>query len=132
VEETLDPQDWSEMQVLGHQMLDDMLEYMQTMRERPPWQHAPDEVRSNFKKPLPLDPQPPDEIYKEFLENILPYPIGNNHPRFWGWVFGTGTAMGALAEFLAATMNTNSGGLAYHSANYVENQVINWIYELKE
>jgi glutamate/tyrosine decarboxylase-like PLP-dependent enzyme len=38
--------------------------------------------------------------------------------------------MGALAEFLAATMNTNSGGLAYHSANYVENQVINWMKEI--
>ena len=130
MEETLDPQDWGEIQVLGHQMVDDMLEYMQTMRERPPWQHAPDKVRSNFKKPLPLGPQTPHEIYQEFLENILPYPIGNNHPRFWGWVFGTGTALGALAEFLAATMNTNSGGLAYHSANYVENQVINWLKDI--
>jgi glutamate/tyrosine decarboxylase-like PLP-dependent enzyme len=61
---------------------------------------------------------------------VLPYPIGNIHPRFWGWVFGTGTVLGALAELLAASMNTNSGGIDYHSANYVEVQVINWFKEM--
>ena len=45
VEETLDPEDWESMQVLGHQMVDDMMEYMKTIRQRPVWQHAPDEVK---------------------------------------------------------------------------------------
>jgi glutamate/tyrosine decarboxylase-like PLP-dependent enzyme len=111
-------------------MLDDMLDYMQTVRERPVWRHAPEQVKAHFNTPAPLDPQPPEEIYEEFLENVLPFPIGNIHPRFWGWVFGTGTVMGTLAELLAASMNTNSGGIDYHSANYVENQVINWCKEM--
>ena len=79
---------------------------------------------------LPLDPQDPGEVYEEFQEYILPYPIGNIHPRFWGWVIGTGTVFGALAELLAASMNTNTGGLDHHSANYVEKQVIDWIKEM--
>jgi len=130
LEETLDPEDWESMRALGHRMLDDMLDYMKTVRERPVWQHAPDQVKAHFKRPLPLDPQPPEEIYEEFLENVLPYPIGNIHPRFWGWVFGTGTVLGALAELLAASMNTNSGDLAHHSALHVEKQVINWFKEM--
>jgi len=130
LEETLDPEDWESMRALGHRMLDDMLDYMQTVRERPVWRHAPEQVKAHFSTPAPLDPQPPEEIYQEFRENVLPYPIGNIHPRFWGWVFGTGTVLGALAELLAASMNTNSGGIDYHSANYVENQVINWCKEM--
>jgi aromatic-L-amino-acid decarboxylase len=130
-EETLDPEDWESMRTLGHRMVDDMLDYMRTVRERPAWQHAPDSVRAHFDGPLPLDPQPPEAVYAEFREHVLPYPVGNIHPRFWGWVFGTGTALGALAELLAASMNIGaSGGLAYHSANYVEYQVLDWFKEM--
>jgi glutamate/tyrosine decarboxylase-like PLP-dependent enzyme len=112
-------------------MLDDILDYLETVRGRPAWQHTPDSLRTHFDGPLPLDPQPPEEIYEEFLEHVLPYPVGNIHPRFWGWVFGTGTASGALAELLAAAMNIGaSGGLAFHSANYVEKQVLSWFKEM--
>jgi glutamate/tyrosine decarboxylase-like PLP-dependent enzyme len=68
-------------------------------------------------------------VYQEFVENILPYPVGNIHPRFWGWVFGTGTISGAFAELLAAAMNTNSGDFDNHSAIHVETQVLNWCKE---
>ena len=129
-EETLDPEDWESMRALGHRMLDDMLNYTKTVRERPVWQHAPDRVKAHFNRPLPLDAQPLEEIYEEFLENVLPYPVGNIHPRFWGWVFGTGTVLGAFAELLAASMNTNSGDLDHHSAIHVEKQVIDWFKEM--
>jgi glutamate/tyrosine decarboxylase-like PLP-dependent enzyme len=111
-------------------MMDDMLDYMETVRERPVWQHAPDEIKVHFREPLPLEPKPPEEVYEEFLEYVLPYPVGNIHPRFWGWVIGTGTVTGALAELLAASMNTNTGGIDYHSANYVEKQVLDWCVEM--
>ncbi len=129
-EETLDPEDWESMRALGHRMLDDMLDYMKMVRDRPVWRPISAEARAHFDRPLPLDPQPPEEVYQDFLENVLPYPIGNIHPRFWGWVFGNGTVMGALAELLAASMNTNTGGIDYHSANHVEKQVIDWFKEM--
>jgi len=129
-EETLDPDDWESMRKLGHKMLNDMLDYMETVRERPVWQHVPERVKAHFRSPVPHDPQPPEEIYKEFVEKVLPYPIGNIHPRFWGWILGTGTVMGAFAELLAASMNTNTGGGANHIANHVEKQVIDWIKEM--
>jgi glutamate/tyrosine decarboxylase-like PLP-dependent enzyme len=118
------------MRALGHRMVDDMMDYLQTIRERPPWQHIPDDARAQFSNPLPLEPQAPEEVYEEFLDYVLPYPIGNTHPRFWGWVLGTGTVSGALAELLAAAVNTNTGGLDHHSANYVERQVIEWFKEM--
>ena len=47
-EETLDPQDWDALKALGHQMVDDMLDYLATMRERPVWQPMPDEVKAQL------------------------------------------------------------------------------------
>ena len=130
-EESLDPADWDAMRALGHRMVDDVIDALAIVRDRPPWQHAPDWVRAHFEGPVPLDPQSPAEVYDEFLEYIQPYPVGNIHPRFWGWVFGTGTVLGALAEMLAAAMNIGAaGGLSYHSANYVENQVLDWLKEM--
>lgn len=129
-QETLDPADWTAFRELGHLMIDDMMKYLQTIDKNPAWQPAPDSVKAHFHTPVPLDPQPVEEIYREFKEFILPYPIGNIHPRFWGWVFGTGTVMGALAEFLTAVMNTNAGDIDHHSANHVEKQVLNWIKQM--
>jgi aromatic-L-amino-acid decarboxylase len=129
-EETLDPGDWESMRKLGHRMVDDMLNYMETVRERPVWQHVPDRVKAHFSRHVPHDSQQPAEVYEEFVEKVLPYPMGNIHPRFWGWMLGTGMVMGAFAELLAASMNTNTGGGDNHIANHVEKQVIEWIKEM--
>jgi glutamate/tyrosine decarboxylase-like PLP-dependent enzyme len=129
-QETLDPNDWGAMRELGHRMIDDMIDYLETVADRPPWQRAPEHIKDHFRTSVPLDPQGAEEVYEEFLEYVLPYPIGNIHPRFWGWIFGTGTIMGAFAEFLAAAMNTNAGDMDHHSANHVEKQVLSWIKEM--
>lgn len=67
--------------------------------------------------------------YESFVSDILPYGIGNTHPRFWGWVMGNGSADGVLGELLAAGMNPNVGGFD-DSATLVEEQVIRWMAEL--
>jgi glutamate/tyrosine decarboxylase-like PLP-dependent enzyme len=122
---TLDPEDWENLKTLGHRMLDDMLDHLRDIRKHPVWQQIPNEVKLKFNMPIPNKAQDREEIYKEFKENILPYPLGNIHPRFWGWVVGSGTPFGILAEILAATMNTNVAG-GEQIANYVETQVIEW------
>jgi len=49
LEETLDPQDWDAMRALGHRMVDDVVNTLATVRDRPPWQHAPDQIRTHFE-----------------------------------------------------------------------------------
>ena len=129
IEETLDPKDWSGLRSLGHQMVDDILSYLETVRDRPAWQSMPADVRAVFDTPLPRGSEEPMEVYKEFQENVLPYPVGNIHPRFWGWVNGTGTPFGMLAEFLAAGMNANCGSFD-QAPTLVERQVIEWSKEM--
>jgi glutamate/tyrosine decarboxylase-like PLP-dependent enzyme len=128
-EETLDPENWDAMRAIGRQMVDDALTYLQTVRERQVWQPVPEQVKQHLQQPLPQKPQDIEAVYQEFVENILPYNMGNIHPRFWGWVIGTGDPIGTLAEMLAATMNPNLGG-ADHVANYVEKQVLDWCKQM--
>ncbi|OPX79545.1 MAG: L-tyrosine decarboxylase [Methanosaeta sp. PtaB.Bin039] len=125
-DETLDPDDWERTRVLGHRILDDMIDYMKTLRDRPAWQHAPNDVKKHFTGAAPSAPQQPEAIYQEYVKYVLPYQIGNNHPRFWGWVAGTGTTMCMFAEMLAAATDAVSGSFSYYSNNYVEMQVLDW------
>jgi glutamate/tyrosine decarboxylase-like PLP-dependent enzyme len=127
--ETLDPENWDEMRALAHRMVDDAITYLETVRERPVWQPMPKEVTSHFDEPAPHEPAGAEAAYKEFLETIFPYPMGTIHPRFWGWYMGNGTVLGALADLMASTMNSNLGG-GNHVANLVEEQVVNWIKEM--
>jgi aromatic-L-amino-acid/L-tryptophan decarboxylase len=124
-ETSLDPADWPAMRTLAHRMVDDMFTYLETVRERPVWQPVPEDVAAVLTQALPQTGMPPEQVYQDFLRQILPYPMGNIHPRFWGWYMGNGTIMGALADFLASTLNSNLGG-GNHVANLVERQVVDW------
>lgn len=130
IEETLDPQDWEAMRALGHRMVDDMLDYLQTLRQRPVWQHAPETIKAHFAGPPPREAQPPEAVYEEYMQYILPHLLGNCHPRFWGWIAGTGTMMGAFADLLANMTNSVSGAFSFVSTNYVELQVLDWFKAL--
>ncbi|MBX7222535.1 MAG: amino acid decarboxylase [Blastocatellia bacterium] len=129
-EESLDPTDWDAFRTLGHHMLDDMVDYLSTVRSRRVWQPVPAEVKTRLNdEPLPLEPTAAATVYEEFKENVLPYPSGNIHPRFWGWVMGTGTPLGMLADMLAAGMNPHLAGYD-QSAHLIEKKVIAWLGEL--
>ena len=53
---SLDPEDWSELRALGHRMLDDMIDYIADVRERPVWQPLPPALRAELRSPLPDSP----------------------------------------------------------------------------
>ena len=128
-EEGLDPESWDAMRALGHRMVDDMMSYLEQVRDRPAWQPVPESAKAALSRPLPRAPEGAEQAYADFVTHVLPYPNGNIHPRFWGWVIGTGTPLGALAEMLGAVMNPNVGG-GDHGANYVERQVLEWCREM--
>jgi glutamate/tyrosine decarboxylase-like PLP-dependent enzyme len=125
----LDPEDWDQVKKIGYEMIDLLVEYHKSVAERPVWQPTPQDVKDMLQEPVPEKGSSLREVFEEFKTIILPYPTGNIHPRFWGWVHGTGTTTGALFELLAATMNPNTGGRE-HVANYVERQVVAWSREM--
>lgn len=128
-EETLDPQDWNHTRDLAHRMVDDAVGYLETVRERPVWQQMPESALETFNTPLPKEPTELDAVYQHFVKNILPYPMGNIHPRFWMWYMGSSNFTGAMGDFLAAIVGSNLGG-GNHAATLVDNQVVNWCKEM--
>src|SRR4030095_3538605 len=128
-EESLDPRDWDELKKLGNVMVNDMVNFLQTIREQPVWTKPPQSAKNSFKTPLPYSPMELGEVYDEFKQNILPYYLGNIHPRYWSWVMGAGTAQSMLAEMLAAGMNCNVG-IGDQAPMYVDRQVIDWCREM--
>ncbi len=126
---SLDPQDWGEMRAQAHRMLDDILDYQQNIRQRPVWQPVPQAVRASFQQALPRQSAELGDVHDVFMEDILPYAIGNAHPGFMGWVHGAGTPVGMLAEMLAAGLNANLGGREQIPVE-VERQVTRWMCEL--
>jgi glutamate/tyrosine decarboxylase-like PLP-dependent enzyme len=127
--QTLDPADWAEFRAQAHRMLDEMLGYIEDIRERPVWQPIPDEVRARFQSPAPRQGEDLARVHAEFMREVLPYAQGNVHPGFMGWVNGGGTPAGMLAEMLAAGLNANCGGRD-HIPVEVERQVTRWVAEL--
>ncbi|HET9030336.1 MAG TPA: pyridoxal-dependent decarboxylase [Candidatus Aquilonibacter sp.] len=125
----LDPNDWQAFRALSHAALDDALDYLEHVGERAAWKPMPDDAVAALNEPLPRAGTPLADVYREFVENIFPYNSGNIHPRFFGWVQGSGTPTGVLAEMLAATMNPNVGG-RNHGAVHVERLVIRWFCRL--
>ncbi len=127
--ETLDPMDWRNLRTQAHRMLDDMLDYIENIRERPVWQRIPDEVRAGFRGRVPRLPADLAAVHEEFLRDVLPFAGGNVHPGFLGWVHGGGTPVGMLAEMLAAGLNANLGGRDQAPVE-VERQVVRWTREI--
>ncbi len=128
-EQTLDPKDWAELRRLGHRMVDDALDYLEHVRERPVWKPVPDSLKQAMRAPLPMEPTDAALVYEEFRRDVFQHNMGNIHPRFWGWVIGTGTGFGALADLMASTMNPNIGG-GDQGPNYVELQTLSWLKEM--
>ncbi len=122
---TLDPEDWDVFRAQGSEILNVILRYLENVRDRPVWQPVSDEAKRRLMAPPPHEPAELDDVWDEVQEIILPFANGNIHPRFFGWVLGTGTPDGVLAEMIAAAMNSNAGGRD-HGAVYVERQVIEW------
>ena len=110
-------------------MLDDILGYLENIRDRPVWQPIPPDVRERFHGELPAGPSDLAEVHDEFTRYILPFAAGNVHPGFMGWVHGAGTPVGVVAEMLAAGLNANLGGRD-HIPIEVERQVTGWMRKL--
>jgi len=122
--DSLDPDDWGVFRAEAHRLLDASLDRLEDARNRP-WQPVPQDVRDGYHLQSDEPGQPIVQIVTTLQDQMMPYATGNTHPRFFGWVHGTGMADGILSEMVAATMNANCGGRD-HGMVYVEREVIDW------
>ncbi|HEV7322897.1 MAG TPA: pyridoxal-dependent decarboxylase [Ensifer sp.] len=127
--ETLDPADWSSVAALAHRIVDDAVDHVGHVRERPVWRPLPEDVEALFHAPVPERPTPIEDVYAIVKDAVLAYPMGNIHPRFWSWYMGSGNFTGALGDFLAAVQGSNLGG-GRHAAALADQQVVGWLRDM--
>ena len=128
-EETLDPENWDSIRALMHQMIDDSIDHVKSLRDQRPWTPVPDQLKADLTEAAPRAGLGAANVYQEFKEKVLPYPMGTVHPKFWAWYMGSGSLMGMMAEYLTALVNTNAGA-GNHIGQYLEDQVINWMINI--
>ena len=121
----LDPKDWDVFRAQAHAMLDKSFDKMTHADQGRVWIPLPDDLRAKFQMDIPREGGDPNTL----MADIMPYGVGNTHPRFFGWVHGAGAPSGVMADMAAAAMNVNAGGRD-HVAPVVERQVLSWCLEL--
>jgi aromatic-L-amino-acid/L-tryptophan decarboxylase len=123
---------WSSAEIrrVGHRVVDLIADYLTRLGDGPVWRPVPADLAQAWQHaPLPTGCQSTDEILDTFVRDVAPYPFGNGHPRFFGWVNSPPTEIGIFADALAATMNPSVAG-GDHAAVHLERQVTRWFAEL--
>ena len=116
----------------GYNAIDRLVDYYDTLTDKPVFPlRTPTDLAPEFAVPAPEHGEPIDQILRDWTDKIVPNSTLQGHPRFFSWVNGGGTQIGAIAEALAAGLNPNPGGWrAAQVAAVIENQTIKWIASL--
>ena len=98
------PHNWTEEEIrrVGYRVVDLIAEHLATAR---PIGLSSGAARASGTLSLDAGPaagESPDGILREFRDTIAPFPFGNGHPRFWGWVNSPPSVMGIFGDALAA------------------------------
>jgi aromatic-L-amino-acid decarboxylase len=120
----------NDFRTAGHAAVDLLADYLGKLPEGPVWQAMDPAVRERLLTlPLPRAGRGLDELVADIGGHVLPYPMGNGHPRFFGWVNAAPAPAGVLATLAAAAMNPSSAG-GDHADVHLERTVVRWIAEL--
>jgi glutamate/tyrosine decarboxylase-like PLP-dependent enzyme len=110
--------------------MDLIAEYLSALPSGPVFRPVPPSLSARLlATPMPESGTAPDTLLDQIATDIMPYPFGNGHPRFSGWVRSPPAVMGIFAETLASALNPSVAG-GNHAAVYVEHEVVGWFAEL--
>jgi len=96
---------------VGYEAVDSMTGYYAALEQRPvmPAITAADCEALFTDDTLTPCGERPEDILADWRDRVLPNLAAVGSPRHFTYVNGSGTMMGALAEALAASVNTNAG-----------------------
>jgi aromatic-L-amino-acid/L-tryptophan decarboxylase len=122
--------DEATLRYYGYQIMDEVAAYLSGIRERPVWQAMPEDIHAALRgQELPGEGLPFEETLTFIEQMILPFPQGNGHPRFAGWINSAPAHAGVLVKPLAAAINMNCG-IGDHAGQELERRVVQWVMQL--
>ncbi|MGW4802081.1 pyridoxal phosphate-dependent decarboxylase family protein, partial [Nonomuraea sp. NPDC004297] len=82
-----------------------MADHLEGVGDLPVWRPVPEaELSWLTGQDLPETGRALDDLLEDTRAHVLPYPMGNGHPRFFGWVNSPPNPAGVLVEPLAAAL----------------------------
>jgi glutamate/tyrosine decarboxylase-like PLP-dependent enzyme len=120
--------DAEDVRRLGRLAADCVAEHRARLTERPVFGKVGGDA-ATFDIPLPEGGRPAEEIIAFVREHVMPRPMGNSHPRFFGFINASADPLGTVADYLASAMNPNCWG-GDHAAIHVEDRVVRWLCKL--
>lgn len=125
--------DGEQFRAIGHALVDRIAEFFGSMHEGPVARAAPyDEIRRMLgPRALPSDGADPAAIVARAAELCLESSVLVGHGRFWGYVHGAASPIGALADMLAAALNSPvTSPRTGPMSSAIEEQAVRWMAEL--
>jgi len=122
-----------EFRKLGHQLVDDIAEFLDGLPQRPvTTEESPQAIRKLLGTDiLPERGSSANDLLDEAADLLFDHSLFNGHPRFWGYITSSAAPIGALADLLAAAVNPNVGAAVLSPiATEIEAQTIRWIADL--
>jgi len=119
-----------EFRRLGYRAVDMAADYLAALPAGPvftPMQ--PGERETLLKQGMPEEGLAPAEVLAYLSEHVSARPMGNGHPRFFGWVNSPPAPLAVITELIASAMNPSCAG-GDHAAIYLEHCVVRWLMEL--
>src|SRR5438094_4867979 len=109
-----------------------MVEYLGAIRDRRLYPStASRKTRKRLDSSLPEEPTTFDELLHTFRDTLIELSRHNGHPRMFGYVQAPGTAIAAIADLLASTLNANlTAWRSAPAAVELERLTIDWIKQI--
>ena len=109
-----------------------MAEYLGTIRNLPVYPETSSrQIRTRLDYRLPDKPVSFDQLLDTFRHTLIELSRHNGHPRMFGYVQAPGTAIAALADLLASTLNANlTAWRSAPAAVEIERLTIDWIKQI--
>jgi glutamate/tyrosine decarboxylase-like PLP-dependent enzyme len=120
------------MRRLGYGLIDRIVEHLETLPERPPLRvgDAAD-LRAAVGGPPPEAPGDADALLDVLFQEVLPYGMRPDHPRFFARIPGPSNFVSVLADAAATGVNAFAGSWTSGSGvSAVELVVLDWLREL--
>ncbi|MEU9289760.1 pyridoxal-dependent decarboxylase [Streptomyces sp. NPDC048275] len=120
----------SDLRRAGRSVADMTADHLAAVPGGPVWRPVPEADRSWLsQQQLPPVGRPLQDLLHDVRDHVLPYPMGNGHPRFFGWVNSPPSPAGVLVAPLAAAMNPSCAG-GDHAGVLLERTAVRWLAEL--
>ncbi|MBA3882053.1 MAG: aminotransferase class V-fold PLP-dependent enzyme [Chthoniobacterales bacterium] len=109
-----------------------MAEYLHCVRELRVYPETTSrDIRERLDEELPTESLPFLKVLDTFREVVVPATRQNAHPRMFGYVQAPGTAIAALADLLASTLNANlTAWRSTPAAVEIERLTIDWVKQI--